>query len=347
MSILSTDTTVLTSDLSLVHSNESFDTTSTSTGNVFVGAPDDPFGNLVNALWSLPPEVGNVLLEDPPEGVPEDVFLDDVGDEEDEEDEDDDDDESFDLLAESQPKKKKLFRTLRSWTYDYKLRAVVDTFYILKDELAGQRKYNIPAYQLRRWRERIEQLNIDRVDFGVGRDFRSCTERKLLLKKKIGNGSSSSHLDEAHDTLDDWFLERTKTGAILNRTVLARKLYDIMNPNAEPTVRELNNYLFRVDRWRKKRGVVNRRVTHVCQKVEKDQALLDDWVAMVNATIKAHGIEPQCIVSMDETNCYFDQSKKIGSQLAYIGSKEVRMCERIELPVFVVTHIIFSIVLHR
>jgi DDE superfamily endonuclease len=143
MSILSTDTTVLTSDLSLVHSTESFDTTSTSTGNVFVGAPDDPFGNLVNALWSLPPEVGNVLLEDPPEGVPEDVFLDDVGDEEDEEDEDDDDDESFDLLAESQPKKKKLFRTLRSWTYDYKLRAVVDTFYILKDELAGQRKYNI------------------------------------------------------------------------------------------------------------------------------------------------------------------------------------------------------------
>jgi hypothetical protein len=262
MSILSTDTTVLTSDLSLVHSTDSFGTTSTSTGNVFVGAPDDPFGNLVNALWSLPPEVGNVLLEDPPEGVPDDVFLDDVGDEE---DEDDDDDESFDLLAESQPKKKK-FRTLRSWTYDYKLRAVVDTFYILKDELAGQRKYNIPAY---------------------------------------------------------------------------------MNPNAEPTVRELNNYLFRVDRWRKKRGVVNRRVTHVCQKVEKDQGLLDDWVAMVNATIKAHGIEPQCIVSMDETNCYLDQSKKIGSQLAYIGSKEVRMCERIELPVFVVTHIIFPIVLHR
>jgi hypothetical protein len=45
----------------------------------------------------------------------------------------------------------------------------------------------------------------------------------------------------------------------------------------------------------------------MCQKVEKDQGILDDWVTMVNATITAHGIEPHCIVSMDETNCYFDQ----------------------------------------
>jgi hypothetical protein len=253
------------------------------------------------------------------------------------------DGESVDLLAESPDLPPKKFRTLRSWTYDYKLRAVVDTFYILKDELAGQRRYNIPAYQLRGWRERIEQLNIDRVDFGVGQDYRSGTERKLLLKKKIGNGSSSSHLDEAHDKLDDWFLERTKTGAILNHTVLARKLYDIMNPNAEPTVRELNNYLFWVDRWRKNRGDMNRRVTHVCQKVEKDQGLLDDWVAMVNATIKAHGIKTHCIISMNKTN----HTKKIGSQLAYIGSKEPRMCERNKLPVFVDSHMFFSIVLHR
>jgi hypothetical protein len=56
---------------------------------------------------------------------------------------------------------------------------------------------------------------------------------------------------------------------------------------------------------------------------------MDDWVNMVNLTITAHGIQPHCIVSMDETNCYFDQSKKIGSQLAYIGSKEGRTCERV------------------
>jgi hypothetical protein len=145
-------------------------------------------------------------------------------------------------------------------------------------------------------------------------------------------------LDDAHDKLNEWFMERTKTGAILNRTVLARKLYVIINPKANPTPRELNNYLFRVDHWRKKRGVVNRCVTHVSQKVEKDQLIMDDWVTMVNGTIKAHGIQPHCIVSMDEMNCYFDQSKKIGSQLAYIGCKEVRRCERVEFLLYMHSH---------
>jgi hypothetical protein len=206
------------------------------------------------------------------------------------------------------------------------LHAVIDTFYVLKDEHAGQNKYNVPAYQLRRWRDRIEQLDIDRDNFGVGRNFHASCERKLLGKKKIGHGAHAQFLVDVFAKLDDFFLERTKTGAILNCTVLALKLYDIVNPNATPTARELNNYLFRIDRWRKKRGVVSRRVTHVSQKVEKDQGVMDDWVSMVNGNIKTHGIQPNCIVSMDETNCYFDQSKKIGSQLAYIGAKEVRHC---------------------
>jgi hypothetical protein len=348
MSILSTDTTVATSDLSTVYSTDPFGNDGVSVGNLYGGARDIsfasltapvPIGNVVHALWSLPADLGNLLLEDPPEGVPNDVFLEnDVDAAADAVDNSDDDVESVDLLAETPNSPPKKFRTLRSWTYDYKLRAVIDTFYVLKDDVAGQTKYNVPAYQLRRWRDRIEQLDIDRDDFGVGRNFQSSTERKLLRKKKIGNGASGKHLDDAHDKLDEWFQERVKTGAILNRTVLARKLYDIVNPKANPTARELNNYLFRVDRWRKKRGVVNRRVTHVSQKVEKDQSIMDDWVTMVNATIKAHRIQPHCIVSMDETNCYFDQSKKIGSQLAYIGSKEVRRCERVEFLLYVHSH---------
>jgi hypothetical protein len=122
------------------------------------------------------------------------------------------------------------FRTLPSWIHEYKLQAVIDTFYVLKDDVAGQTKYNVPAYQLRRWHDHIEQLNIDHEDFGVGRNFQSSTERKMLRKKKIGNGPSGKHLDETHDKLYKCFLERTKTSAILNCTVLARKLYDLMNP---------------------------------------------------------------------------------------------------------------------
>jgi hypothetical protein len=37
---------------------------------------------------------------------------------------------------------------------------------------------------------------------------------------------------------------------------------------------------------------------------------------MVNKTIKTYNICPDCIVSLDETNCYFDQVKKIGYQLS-------------------------------
>jgi DDE superfamily endonuclease len=61
------------------------------------------------------------------------------------------------------------------------------------------------------------------------------------------------------------------------------------------------------------------------QQVEKDQQVLDDWVNMVNNTITTYNIRPDCIVSFDETNCYFDQAKKIGYQLTYIGAKEVNM----------------------
>jgi hypothetical protein len=32
------------------------------------------FGNVVNAMWALPVDLGNELLDDPPEGVPDDVY---------------------------------------------------------------------------------------------------------------------------------------------------------------------------------------------------------------------------------------------------------------------------------
>jgi hypothetical protein len=132
----------------------------------------------------LPADLSNLLLEDPPEGVPNDVFLDDdVNPAADAVDNGDDDIASVDLLAETPNSPPKKFRT--SKTYDYKLRAVIDTFYVLKYNVAGQVKYNVPAYQLRHWRDRIEQLDIDRDDFGVARNFQSSTERKLLRKKKI------------------------------------------------------------------------------------------------------------------------------------------------------------------
>jgi hypothetical protein len=274
-------------------------------------------------LWSLPANLGNELLDDPPEGVPDDVFLDGVVHEN-----DSDDDGSVDLLAETPVSPPKKLRTYHSWTYKYKLRTIIDTFYVLKDEAAGQRKYKVPAYQLR-WRERIEELDIDRAGFAVGRDFQSGIERSMLQKKKIGNGASDKHLEESFRTLDEWTKERVKTGALINCKVLAFKLYSIMHPNAHPTNEELTSFIHHVDRWRKKHGVVRRRVTHVSQKVEKDQGVMDDWVNMVNATIKAHTIPPNCIVSMDKTNCYFNQSKKIGTQLAYIGAKEVRTCDRV------------------
>jgi hypothetical protein len=122
------------------------------------------FGNVVNALWALPVDLGNELLDNPPEGVPDDVFL--------EEDEQFvDDEESVDLLAETPVPPPMQLTTKCAWSYQYKLRAVIDTFYVLKSEVAGQRKYKVPAYQLRHWQERIEQLDMDRVDFAVGGDF--------------------------------------------------------------------------------------------------------------------------------------------------------------------------------
>jgi hypothetical protein len=304
------------------------------------------FGNVVNALWALPVDLGNELLDDPPEGVPNDVFLED----EDEQFVDDDDEESVDLLAETPVPAPMKLTTKRAWSYQYKLRAVIDTFYVLKSEVAGQRKYKVPAYQLRRWQERIEQLDIDRVDFAVGRDFTAGLERKVLAKKKIGCGRSGEHLEAVHKELSAWYDARKPTGAILNRSVLARKLFDLMNPRCVPSTEDLANYVFRVDRWRKQRDVVRRRVTHKAQKVrivkcltmhilvthtslattmyrqvEKDQQVLDDWVNMVNETIKTYNIRPDCIVSFDETNCYFDQAKKIGYQLCDRGSKEVNL----------------------
>jgi hypothetical protein len=183
---------------------------------------------------------GNELLDDPPEGVPDDVFLEDTNDDE----QSVDDEESVDLLAETPvlPPKKNV--TKRAWAYEYKLRPVIDTFYILKDESAGQRKYKLPAFQLRCWRERIEQLDIDRVDFGVGRDFTSRLERQVLTKKKIGCGRSGEHLEVAHQELTAWYEERLPTGRILNRTVLACKLFDLMHPGTEPTDDALEKYMF-------------------------------------------------------------------------------------------------------
>jgi hypothetical protein len=58
-----------------------------------------------------------------------------------------------------------------SWTYEYKLCAIIDTFYVLKDEAAGQCKYNVPVYQLWHWREHIEELDIDCAGFAVGPDL--------------------------------------------------------------------------------------------------------------------------------------------------------------------------------
>jgi hypothetical protein len=221
------------------------------------------FGNVVNALWSLPVDLGNELLDDPPEGVPDDVFLEDTNEDE----QLVDDEESVDLLAETPVLPTKQYTTKRAWTYEYKLRAVIDTFYVLKDDLAGQRKYKVPAYQLRRWQEKIEQLDIDRVDFGVGRTFQSGMERKVLAKKKIGCGRSGNHLVQAHQELTEWYESRLPTGKILNRSVIACKLFEIMHPGTVPTDEELEKYIFRVDRWRKKRGVVRRRTTHKAKKV--------------------------------------------------------------------------------
>jgi hypothetical protein len=85
MSIRSTDTTIANSDLSTVYPTDHFGNEEIPSGNVFVGARDVPFavltapvtnGNVVNALWSLPADLGNELLDDPPEGVPDNVFLD-------------------------------------------------------------------------------------------------------------------------------------------------------------------------------------------------------------------------------------------------------------------------------
>jgi hypothetical protein len=111
MSILSTDTMGAMSDLSMVYSTDPFG----NDGNVSGGAHDAnlmdavTIGNVVDVLWSLPAELGNVLLEDPPEGVLNDVFLDDVNE--------DDGEESVDLLAESPDLPLKKFSSLRSWTY--------------------------------------------------------------------------------------------------------------------------------------------------------------------------------------------------------------------------------------
>jgi hypothetical protein len=153
MSILSTDTTVATSDLSTVYSTDPFGNDGILVGNLYGGARDISFAsltapvpirNVVHALWSLPSDLGNLLLEDPPEGVPNDVFLDDdVDAAADAVDNGEDDDVSVDLLAETPNSPPKKFRTLRSWTYNYKLRAVIDTFYVLKDVVAGQHKYNV------------------------------------------------------------------------------------------------------------------------------------------------------------------------------------------------------------
>jgi hypothetical protein len=46
---------------------------------------------------------------------------------------------------------------------------------------------------------------------------------------------------------------------------------------------------------------------------------------MVNETIKTYNICPDCIVSLDETNSYFDQVKKIGYQLCDRCAKEVNL----------------------
>jgi hypothetical protein len=172
------------------------------------------FGNVVNALWSLPVDLGNELLDDPPEGVPDDVFLEDTN----EDKQLVDDEESVDLLAETPVLPTKQYTTKRAWTYKYKLRAVIDTFYVLKDDLAGQRKYKVPAYQLRRWQTKIEQLDIDRVDFGVGRTFQSGLERKVLAKKKIGCGRSGNHLVQAHQELTEWYESRLVSRPVKSST---------------------------------------------------------------------------------------------------------------------------------
>jgi hypothetical protein len=75
---------------------------------------------------------------------------------------------------------------------------------------------------------------------------------------------------------------------------------EIPSGNVFVGARDMTSFIHHADHWRKKHGVVRRRVTHVSQKVEKDQGVMDDWVNMVNATINAHTIPPNCEHGQDE-----------------------------------------------
>ena len=165
------------------------------------------------------------------------------------------------------------------------------------------RNYSVLPEQIRRWRTMFASLPVlpeDNSDEYNGNQ----TNRQLsqILNKKTAHQGVVRKSVGEFEMLRSTFDGLRQQDRCCTIRMLAIELKKVAG-NENVTLATLSK---RVNRWMVKEGIVFWRVTHVAQNTRLNQARVLEFVTYDNQQIQNYGMDPRCIVNIDEMNINFD-----------------------------------------